>query len=217
MSSFRQQVNTNIPLKKTEIELANELKSDILKDVEKVANSIRWHILEKAKKHTSSDQYIYRGVLSSSIFTESSQFSDVSLFLTKKEEKKLYISEYSNFFIDKLRNILSSDEIYISDLMYGVCNHGDMDYNLPSTYFSKFNYQISDENEGRGYDFKFISKPQNFIEPIKVIRKYKLQHSMSSSVDYTTSYYYKGKMICEVPMINAKAYLWIGIQIRYKI
>lgn len=215
MSSFKEQVNANIPKRKTELEIENELKFNISKDAEKVSDVIHRHILEKAKKHTDNGQYTYRGVLSSSIFTESSQFNDISLFLTKKEEKYIYKSKYSDYFIDILRSILSSDGISISDLMYSVCSHGDTDYNMPSTYFSKFRYQVSDENEGSGYDFKFLSKPQNFIDPIRVVRKYELQHSMSCSVKYNTFYYCKSIMICKEPMHSSKSCLWIGVRIEY--
>lgn len=209
MLSFREQVNANIPRQKTEQELENELKLNILKDVEKVSDLIHRDILEKAKKHTSSERYTYKGVLSSSIFTEYSQYNDVPTFLSKKREQNIFKNKYSNFFIAQLRKKLIPDEIFVSDLMYGVCSHGDSDYNIPSRYFSKFTYRLSDENDERGYCFKLLSKPQKFIEPITVVHKFK---SRDSSF-YDTFCYCKGTFICKESMYES--YLWIGVQIRY--
>lgn len=209
MLSFREQVNANIPRQKTEEESENELKHNILKDVEKVSDLIHQHILEKAKNHTNSEKYTYRGVLSSSIFTEYSQYRDTSTIFSKKEEVNIFKNKYSDFFITQLRKKLSPDEIFVGDLMYGVCSHRDSDYNMPSSYFSEFRYQLSDENDERGYAFKLLSKPQKFIEPITVVHKFKSQNSSF----YDTFCYCKRTLICEESMY--KSYLWIGVQISY--
>lgn len=213
MSNFRELVNANIPKQKTKIEIENEKKDIIRKDAEMISDRVRKNILDKAQKH-GSGIFSYKGVLSAALFTDCTGLVDTSTIFSYKKEQTIRRGKYADLFIKELKNNLSQDEIKVSELMFGVCKHSDIEY-LGRIYSlrKEWWYELCEEY-GRGYDFSFIGNTQSFDGSIREIIRYSNNH-FSSGI---SSWYYNKKLVCSYEPFgySAKSDFWIGVRISYR-
>lgn len=209
MASFRDQVNANIPRKKSDNEIRNEMILFAQKDASTIAVKVKNRILELAKTHEYiPEEFKYDGFLLSRNYLNRTEHKENSFFGTYTVETITSLNDYAQILSQELKKVLEVDCIITSDWqLVSIFIDDEFIYSLGiDTHYNGKVYLIDEElNDLKHLCFKIINGPYPFDSAVRTVGKYdKLSHGKSGVT------YYKDKVI------NGIISPWACIIITYK-